>query len=244
MTRTTGGASNDVAESLGPLVLVVEDDAVIGKFLRGTLVNRGFGVVTATTGRDALAQAASHNPDLVLLDLKLPDFDGLTVLSRLREWYQAPVFIVSGSDRQSDKVAALDAGANDYVTKPFAVGELVARMRVWLRQAAMTSGESATALRQIGDLRFDFGRGVVSLRDEEIRFTRTEFKLLGFFVKNAGKVLSYEQILEHVWGPRHRCNAQYVRVYVGHLRRKIERDPASPRYLVTEAGIGYRLRGE
>lgn len=244
MTRGLEGVLEELPEGPGPLVLVVEDDPVIAKFIRAALGNRGFGVVTAATGADALAQATSHNPDLVLLDLKLPDLDGFTVLSRLREWYRAPVLIVSASERQSDKVGALEAGANDYVTKPFAVGELVARMRVWLRQAAMFAGDESSSLRQVGELRFDFGRGVVSVRDEEIRFTRTEYKLLGFFVKNAGKVLSHEQILEHVWGPRHRKSAQYVRVYVGHLRRKIERDPQDPRYLVTEAGIGYRLKAE
>jgi two-component system KDP operon response regulator KdpE len=244
MTRGGDAAQGELPEGPGPLVLVVEDDPVIAKFLRAALGNRGFGVVTAASGMEALMQATSHNPDLVLLDLKLPDVDGFSVLSRLREWYRAPVLIVSASERQGDKVAALEAGANDYVTKPFAVGELVARMRVWLRQAAIAGGGLPTSLHQIGELRFDFGRGLVFLGEEELRFTRTEYKLLGFFVKNAGKVLSHEQILEHVWGPRHRQSAQYVRVYVGHLRRKIERDPTRPRYLVTEAGIGYRLKGE
>jgi two-component system KDP operon response regulator KdpE len=228
----------------GSLVLLVEDEPSMRRFVQATLTDHGFRVVTAASGREALSQAATHVPDIVILDLGLPDMDGLEVTQRLREWSSVPILVVSARDRQIDKVTALDAGANDFVTKPFGVGELLARMRVWLRQAALVSADEPTTVKEIGDLRFDFARRVVTVAGGEVHLTRTEYKLLALFVKNAGKVLSHKQVLESVWGPRHGEDAQYVRVYVGQLRRKIEKDPARPRYLLTESGVGYRLRAE
>jgi two-component system KDP operon response regulator KdpE len=226
-----------------PHVLLVEDEPSMRRFLQSTLVDHGFRVVTAENGRRGLEQATSHNPDLVILDLGLPDMDGLEVTARLRDWSEAPILVVSAREQQADKVQALDAGANDFVTKPFGVGELMARMRVWIRQATRAADDAAP-IKRIGDLRFDFARRLVFLGEAEVHLTRTEYRLLALLVKNAGKVLSHRQILESVWGPRHGEDAQYVRVYMGHLRRKIEKDPARPRYLVTEPGIGYRLKTE
>jgi two-component system KDP operon response regulator KdpE len=225
-----------------PVVLLVEDEPAMRKFVERALVDHGFRVLTAQTGRDALSLAASHNPDIVILDLGLPDMDGLEVTVRLREWSAVPILVVSAREQQSDKVTALDAGANDFVTKPFGVPELLARIRVWLRQTAIADAESSTSVKDIGDLRVDFGRRVVTVGGNEVHLTRTEYKLLTLFVRNAGKVLSHKQILESVWGPRHAGDAQYVRVYMGQLRRKVERNPARPRYLVTESGVGYRLK--
>jgi two-component system KDP operon response regulator KdpE len=235
--------SSPAAKATSPLVLLVEDEPPMRRFLESTLADHGFRVIVAEDGQRALSLAATHNPDLVVLDLGLPDLGGIEVTTRLREWSQAPILVVSARDQQADKVAALDAGANDFVTKPFAVGELMARLRVWVRQASRVDAAGAP-VRCIGDLRFDFARRLVFLGDDELRLTRTEYRLLALFVANAGKVLSHRQILESIWGPRHTEDAQYVRVYMGHLRRKIEKDPARPRYLVTEAGIGYRLRTE
>jgi two-component system KDP operon response regulator KdpE len=178
----------------------------------------------------------------VILDLGLPDMDGLEVTAHLREWSTAPILVVSAREQQLDKVTALDAGANDFITKPFGVPELLARIRVWLRQSAMAAAESPSSVKEIGDLRIDFGRRVVTASGREVHLTRTEYSLLALLVRNAGKVLSHRQILNSVWGPRHADDAQYVRVYMGQLRRKIERDPARPKYLVTESGVGYRLK--
>jgi two-component system KDP operon response regulator KdpE len=212
------------------------------KFVHATLTDHGFRVVTAENGREALTLAASHDPDLVVLDLGLPDMDGLEVTSRLREWSAVPIVVVSAREQQADKVTALDAGANDFVTKPFGVGELLARIRVWLRQVALA--DARERVKELGELRVDLGRRVVTLAGQELHLTRTEYKLLGLFLNNVGRVLTHKQILENVWGPRHGGDAQYVRVYVGQLRRKIEKDPARPRYLVTESGVGYRLRAD
>jgi two-component system KDP operon response regulator KdpE len=232
------------AAATRPAVLLVEDELAMRRFVERTLVEQGFRVVTAETGRSALSLAASHNPEVVILDLGLPDMDGLEVTARLREWSSAPILVVSARGQQSDKVSALDAGANDFITKPFGVPELLARIRVWLRQAALTSAEAAASVKQIGDLRVDFARRIVTVADREVHLTRTEYQLLTLLVKNAGKVVTLRQILQTVWGPNHGEDAPYVRVYVGHLRRKIERDPAKPRYLLTEAGVGYRFKSE
>ena len=231
-------------EATSPLVLLVEDEPGMRKFLRRTVEDRGFRVVTADDGRAALGLAASHNPDMVILDLGLPDMDGLDVTARLREWSTVPILVVSARGQETDKVTALDAGANDFITKPFGVNELLARMRVWVRQSARASDDSPASVVQVGSIRFDFERRLVLVDDREIRLTRTEYKLLALMVKNAGKVVSHRQILESVWGPGHREDSHYVRVYMGQLRQKIEKDSARPRYLVTESGIGYRLKTE
>jgi len=211
------------------------------RFVSTTIAAQGYRVVTADDGAGALAQAETHNPDLVLLDLGLPDMDGVDVAIRLREWSRAPILILSARGQEQDKVSALDAGANDFVTKPFAVGELLARMRVWLRET-QRAGDAGASIVEIGGLRLDLGRRVCSVEGSEVRLTPTEYKLFALLMKHAGKVLTHEQILREVWGPAYVKETQYLRVYMGTLRRKIERDAARPRYLITEPGVGYRLR--
>jgi two-component system KDP operon response regulator KdpE len=224
-----------------PLVLVVEDDRRMRNYLRATLADQHFRVVDAENGSQGLIQASGHNPDLVLLDFGLPDFDGIQVTTKLREWTAAPILMLSARDEECDKVTALDAGANDYLTKPFGTGELLARIRVWLRHTQRASADSLDTTLEVGDLRIDFGKRLVFLADQEVRLTPTQYKLLGTMMRNAGKVLTHEQILFSVWGPAYTKETQYLRVYIGQLRQKLEREPARPRYLVTEPGVGYRL---
>ena len=225
-----------------PLVLVIEDDRRMRKYLRATLADQRFRVVDAENGSQGLIQASGHNPDLVLLDFGLPDFDGIQVTTKLREWTAAPILMLSARDEEYDKVAALDAGANDYLTKPFGTGELLARIRVWLRHTQRASADSLDSTLEVGELRVDFGKRLAFVGDREVRLTPTQYKLFGTMMRNAGKVLTHEQILFSVWGPAYTKETQYLRVYMGQLRQKLEVDPARPRYLVTEPGVGYRLR--
>ena len=225
-----------------PLVLLVEDERPMQRFVSSAVAAHGYRVVTADDGNTALVQASAHNPDLVLLDLGLPDMDGVDVAIRLREWSSAPILILSARGQEQDKVSALDAGANDFVTKPFAVGELLARMRVWLRQTQRASDDAASSVLTVGDLRIDLVRRLCFVGEDEVRLTPTEYKLLALLMRHAGKVLTHEHVLREVWGPQYVKETQYLRVYMGQLRRKIERDAARPRYLVTEPGVGYRLR--
>jgi two-component system KDP operon response regulator KdpE len=227
---------------LMPLVLVVEDDRRMRKYLRSTLADQRFRVVDAENGFEGLVQASGHNPDLVILDLGLPDFDGVQVTTKLREWTAVPILMLSARDEEHDKVAALDAGANDYLTKPFGTGELLARIRVWLRHTQRATTDSLDSTLQVGELRIDFGKRLAFVGDREIRLTPTQYKLFGTLMRNAGKVLTHEQILFTVWGPAYTKETQYLRVYMGQLRQKLESNPARPRYLVTEPGVGYRLR--
>jgi two-component system KDP operon response regulator KdpE len=227
---------------LMPLVLVIEDDRRMRKYLRATLADQRFRVVDAENGAEGLVQASGHNPDLVILDYGLPDFDGIQVTTRLREWTAAPILMLSARDEEHDKVAALDAGANDYLTKPFGTGELLARIRVWLRNTQRATSDSLDSTLEVGDLRIDFGKRLAFVREREVRLTPTQYKLFGTLMRNAGKVLTHEQILFTVWGPAYTKETQYLRVYMGQLRQKLEDDPARPRYLVTEPGVGYRLR--
>jgi two-component system KDP operon response regulator KdpE len=227
----------------GPVVLVIEDEPPIRRFLRPTLTSQGYRVVEAETGEDGLIQAATRQPDLVILDLGLPDVDGLQVIRRLREWTAVPIIVLSARGAEADKVAALDAGADDYVAKPFAAGELLARARVALRHA--TQGrESGEAEFVRGDLRVDLARRRVWLRDAEVRLTPIEYRLLAVLVRHAGKVLTHRQLLQEVWGPGQVEQTHYLRVYMANLRRKLETDPARPRFLRTEPGVGYRLLSE
>jgi two-component system KDP operon response regulator KdpE len=227
---------------LMPLVLVVEDDRRMRKYLRATLADQRFRVVDAENGSQGLVQASGHNPDLVILDYGLPDFDGIQVTTKLREWTAAPILMLSARDEEYDKVAALDAGANDYLTKPFGTGELLARIRVWLRHTQRATADSLDSILEVGELRIDFARRLAFVGDREVRLTPTQYKLFGTMMRNAGKVLTHEQILFTVWGPAYTRETQYLRVYMGQLRQKLEGDPARPRYLVTEPGVGYRLR--
>jgi len=227
-----------------PLVLVVEDEAQMRRFIRASLTNHDYRVVEAERGQLALDMATSHNPDIVLLDLGLPDMDGLAVTERLRTWTHAPIIVISARGQEGDKIRALDAGADDYVTKPFSMGELLARMRVALRHAAQRGQESGNVVITIAGLRVDLVARLVFVGDEEIHLTPNEYKLLVVLAKNAGKVLTHHQLLREVWGPNHSNDTQYLRVYMGQLRHKLEKTPARPRYLVTEPGVGYRLRSE
>jgi two-component system, OmpR family, KDP operon response regulator KdpE len=232
------------ARPLMPLVLVVEDDARMRKYLRNTLLDRRFRVVDVETGSEALAQAAGYNPDLVILDFVLPDLDGVQVTTKLREWTAAPILILSAHDQEHEKVAALDAGANDFLTKPFGTGELLARIRVWLRYMQRAEPDSLSSVLEVGDLRIDFDKRLAFVAGRELRLTPMQYKLLGVMMRNAGKVLTHEQILFMVWGPSYTRETQYLRVYMGKLRQKIEREPSRPKYFVTEPGVGYRLRVE
>lgn len=225
-----------------PLILLVDDEPQLRRFLRATLPSQGYRLIEAATGREALDLAAAHSPELVLLDLGLPDLDGVEVTRRLREWSAVPIVVLSARDQERDKILVLDAGADDYLTKPFGTGELLARIRVALRHAARTEGDEAVL--QVGELKIDLAARRVSVGEREMRLTRTEYRLLAFLAKHAGKVVTHRQILNEIWGPHSLEQTHYLRVYMGQLRHKIEADPTRPRYLLTETGVGYRLRAE
>ena len=227
-----------------PLLLIVEDDAQMRKFLRASLSSHGYRLVEAINGSEGLSQAAAYNPDLILLDLGLPDMDGLQVTLRLREWASAPIIVISARGQEDDKINALDAGADDYLTKPFGTGELLARIRVALRHAVRVGQERSEPVLTVGDLSIDLDKRTVHLAGAEVHLTPIEYKLLATLLKNAGKVMTHRQLLKEVWGPGYANNTQYLRVYMVQLRHKLEADAARPRYLVTEPGIGYRLKAD
>jgi two-component system, OmpR family, KDP operon response regulator KdpE len=227
---------------LAPVILVIDDETAMRRFLRASLTSNGYRLIEAAAGEEGIAQAAAHNPDLILLDLGLPDLDGLVVTERLREWSKTPIIVLSARGQEQDKVQALDAGADDYLTKPFGVGELLARLRVALRHAAAApDGEPRFA---VGELRVDLARRQVFVAEREIHLTPIEYKLLATLVQHAGRVLTHRQLLERVWGPNASEQVHYLRVYMGQLRHKLEQTPGRPRYLVTEPGVGYRLRAD
>jgi len=228
----------------GPLVLLVEDEPQMRRFLRAALGARGFRLVEAESAAAGEVAAASHHPDLVLLDLGLPDRDGIELAKSLRAFTQVPILVLSARGREADKVEALDAGADDYLTKPFGVPELLARMRVALRHAARAAGEPAAPVLEVGALRIDFERREVALAGREVRLTPLEWKLLALLARNAGKVVTHRQILREVWGPTEGHQTHTVRVHMAALRRKLEPEPARPRLLLTEPAVGYRLRDE
>jgi two-component system KDP operon response regulator KdpE len=223
-----------------PLLLVIDDEPQLLRFLRASLPHQGYRVIEAATGEEGLREAATRTPDAILLDLGLPDLDGVEVTRRLRGWSTVPVIVLSARGQESDKIEALDAGADDYLTKPFGIGELLARLRVALRHVAR--GAAPSPVFESGDLRVDLGARRVFSRGAEVRLTRTEYKLLALLVQHAGKVLTHRQLLKDVWGPGSVGESHYLRVYMGQLRHKLEADPARPRHLVTEIGVGYRLR--
>jgi two-component system, OmpR family, KDP operon response regulator KdpE len=225
-------------------VLVIEDELPIRRLLRAALSGEGYRMLEAAAGEEGLALAASQRPDLIVLDLGLPDLDGLEVVRRVREWGTLPILILSARGKERDKVAALDAGADDYVTKPFGMGELIARMRVALRHAARAAAPVADPVVEIGELAIDFARREVRLKGERVRLTPIEYKLLAVLAREAGKVVTHRQLLREVWGPAFEAQAHYVRVYMRQLRNKLEAIPARPRYLLTEPGVGYRLVDE
>jgi len=227
-----------------PRVLIVEDDVQMRKFLRASLSSHGYRLVEAGDGAEGLSQAAAYNPDLILLDLGLPDIDGLEVTKQLREWASAPIIVISARGQESDKIKALDSGADDYLTKPFGTGELMARIRVALRHAARAGQERSEPVLRVGELSLDLDKRTVFVGNNEVHLTPTEYKLLATLLKNAGKVLTHRQLLKEVWGPGYANNTQYLRVYMVQLRHKLEADATRPRYLVTEPGIGYRLKSD
>jgi two-component system KDP operon response regulator KdpE len=226
-----------------PLVLLIEDEPEIRRFLRTTLAAEGYRLIESTAGQDGLAQAMSRNPDLILLDLGLPDMDGLDVIKQIRTWGAIPILIISARDQEQMKVDALDQGADDYVTKPFGIPELLARIRTALRHMAHLS-DAAESLFCIGGLRVDLTRRRVFVNEQEAHLTPIEYKLLTVLVRHAGKVVTHRQLLKDVWGPLHVDEHHYVRVYMRQLRNKLEPNPAQPRYLLTELGVGYRLKAE
>ena len=225
-------------------VLVVEDELPMQKFLRASLSAEGYGVVAATTGGEGLALARTHNPDLVLLDLGLPDMDGMEVTTGLREWYRRPIIVISARGQEGDKVHALDLGADDYLTKPFGTSELLARMRVALRHSGYAGEDRSDPVITVGELKVDLESRQVLVGPREVHLTPKEYKLFAYLMRNAGKVVTHRQLLKEVWGPAYVSQTQYLRVYMVQLRHKLEVEPAHPRYLVTEPGVGYRLRVE
>ncbi|OIR19652.1 KDP operon transcriptional regulatory protein KdpE [mine drainage metagenome] len=222
-------------------IIVVEDEAQIRRFLRTTLVSEGYQVVEAQTGKQGLSDAATHKPDLIILDLGLPDMDGVELIKGVRTWSSVPIIILSARSQEGDKISALDAGANDYLVKPFGVGELLARMRVALRQAASAANGGEEGVFTVGGLHVDMLYRKVTVDGAEVHLTPIEYRLLTVLVKHAGKVLTHQLLLKEVWGPNYVERAHYLRIYMGTLRHKLEQDPARPRYLLTEVGVGYRL---
>ena len=220
-------------------ILVVDDEAAIRKFLRVSLQNQGYQIEEAVSGKEALTQAIAFRPELVILDLGLPDQDGLSVLKSLREWSKVPVIVLTVRDSEQDKVQLLDAGAEDYLTKPFSVPELLARMRVVERHSLPL--DSKSPLLEFGPLEIDLAGRTVKVNGGLIRLTATEYSILRLLVENAGKVVTHRQILKQIWGPNAVEHTQYLRVYVGHLRKKLEADPEAPSLIITEPGVGYRF---
>lgn len=225
-----------------PLILIVEDEASLRRFLVPTLGAQGYQVLTAATASEGTTLARSHNPDLVLLDLGLPDADGLTVLQEMRSWSRRPILIISARHQEREKVRALDLGADDYLTKPFGAAELLARIRVALRHAVQSPSSEAVFV--LGELRVDLERREVSVADVPARLTPIEYRLLEALVRRAGKVSTHQQLLTEVWGPGGEGQNHYLRIYMAQLRKKLEADPNRPKFLLTEPGVGYRLESE
>jgi two-component system KDP operon response regulator KdpE len=225
-----------------PVAIIAEDEKQIRRFLRTSLETEGFVVHEAETGKQALVEAATRKPDLLILDLGLPDMDGVDVIRDIRSWTALPIVVLSARTQESDKIDALDAGADDYLTKPFGVGELMARVRVVLRRRVPvdTDGQQNREFR-FGDVRVDLINRQIYRAEQQIRLTAIEYRLLMVLIRNAGKVLTHRQLLKEVWGPSHIESSHYLRTYMAHLRQKLESDPAQPSHLITETGVGYRL---
>jgi two-component system KDP operon response regulator KdpE len=224
-----------------PTILLIEDEAPIRRFLRATLGSHGYQIAEAATASEGMRLAAMRCPSLVLLDLGLPDADGLEVTKRLREWTETPIIVLSARGQERDKVAALDAGADDYLTKPFGVDELLARIRVALRHAARGGEAPGSSVIEAGPLRIDLAARQVRVDGRDIHLTPIQYGLLAVLARNAGKVVTHTQLLKEVWGPHYAQETHYLRVYMGQLRQKLEAEPARPRVLLTEPGVGYRL---
>ncbi len=224
-----------------PLILLIDDEPQILRALKTILSSGHFQVISAVTGEQGIALAAAQQPDVIILDLSLPDMDGIEVCEQIREWSRIPIIVLSVRDNERDKVAALDKGADDYLTKPFNIQELLARIRVALRHSTQSLGNKVTLI-QSGPLSVDLARHITLLNGNEIKLTSTEFKLLAYLAANADRVLTHQAILTHVWGFEESDHLEYLRVYVGQLRRKIEDDADNPKILVTDPGVGYRFK--
>ncbi|WP_418747910.1 response regulator [Frisingicoccus sp.] len=223
-------------------ILVVEDDAPVRKLITTTLKAHGYSFMTAVNGNDAVMETASHNPDVILLDLGLPDIDGVEVIRRIRGWSNVPIIVISARSEDSDKIDALDSGADDYLTKPFSVDELLARLRVTQRRLALMQGSgSSKAVFENGDLRIEYATGCAYLNDEELHLTPIEYKLLCLLAQNTGKVLTHKFITQNVWGSSWENDVGSLRVFMATLRKKLEKNPGSPQYIQTHVGIGYRM---
>jgi two-component system KDP operon response regulator KdpE len=227
-----------------PTILIIEDEPPLRRLLRLTLESQGYKVIEATRGEEGLRHASVGQPDLVILDLGLPDVDGVEVTRRLRAWTSIPILVVSARGKEQDKVGALDAGADDYLTKPFGAGELLARVRVALRHRAAANQDTGDPRFELGGLHVDLGRREVTVAGRPVHLTPNEFRLLAVMVKNAGRVMTHQLLLREVWGPGSTNDTHYLRVYMNQLRQKLEAEPARPVFLITEPGVGYRLVGE
>lgn len=225
-------------DSKGARILIIDDEAPIRKLLKVALTSHGYDVLEAVCGKEGIERAATYRPDIIILDLGLPDIDGLEVIKLLREWSKCPIIILSVKEQENDKILALDLGADDYVTKPFNMGELIARIRAALRHAAGTEDQPTLVF---GDLIVDILHRRVKVDEREIKLSPIEYSLIKNLAIHGGKVLTHKQLLITVWGPTYENDAQYLRVYIGQLRRKIEQDPSHPKHIITEPGVGYRL---
>lgn len=225
---------------IASVVILVEDEKQIRRFVRMALESEGCHVFEADTARQGLIEVGTRKPDLIVLDLGLPDRDGVEFIRDLRAWSELPVIVLSARSDEADKIAALDAGADDYLTKPFGVGELLARVRATLRRRVREGGENATVFK-FGDVHVDLINRTVERDSKSVHLTPIEYRLLALLIRNAGKVLTHRQVLREVWGPSHTDSSHYLRIYMGHLRQKLELDPTQPKYILTETGIGYRL---
>lgn len=222
-----------------PRILVIEDETPIRRFLRIAVESAGFTLIEADRGRLGIEKAATEAPDLVVLDLGLPDLDGKQVIDAIREWSQVPILVLSVRDAETEKIAALDAGADDYVTKPFATGELLARIRALLRSRKAPEGEKSGIV--VGDLIIDLAAHAVRLRGEDIKLTRKEFDVLALLGRHVGRLVTHKQLLATVWGPAHEADSHYLRIAIGQIRDKLGDDAGNPRFILTEPGVGYRL---
>ena len=226
-----------------PQILVVEDDTAVGNLITTTLETQNYLFHRAKTGAGALMDALSYRPDVILLDLGLPDMDGVTLIQKIRSWSNLPIIVISARSEDSDKVSALDAGADDYLTKPFSVEELLARIRTALRHSQRAAGTQSLKY-EVGDLLIDFERRLVKVKGQDVHLTQIEYKLVSLLAQNAGKVMTYESIISKIWGPFADSDNQILRVNMAHIRRKLEENPAEPQYIFTEIGVGYRMREE
>ncbi len=225
-----------------PVIVVIEDDPAIRLFLRTGLSAHGFKVFDADRGRQGIVEAGVRQPDIIILDLGLPDMDGVDVIKTIREWSAMPIIILSARSAEQHKIDALDAGADDYLTKPFGLGELLARIRVAMRHSVSIPAQDQSGVFITGALKVDLLKRQVVVGDREVHLTPIQYRLLSVLIKNAGKVLTHQYLLKEVWGPSYRENSHYLRIYMSQLRQKLETDPAQPQYLLTESGVGYRLK--